>query len=77
MIVDLQKKPVNFQDIAQGEPFTWGDEVYIKIRPIITHEKLINKDLTYNALHIETGEATWIDDETKVTPINAKVVIRG
>lgn len=69
MIVEFNSDSVRFATLVMGEPFLWGGEVYLKIATITADE------MAYNAVHLYTGMATCIKDETKVTPVDAKVIV--
>lgn len=70
MLVEFNSDSVRFATLVDGEPFLWGGEVYLRITAIPSDD-----GMTYNAVHLLTGMVTCIKDETKVTPVDAKVVV--
>jgi hypothetical protein len=70
MIVEFNSDSVRFATLVEGEPFLWGGDVYLRISTIPSDD-----GMAYNAVHLLTGMVTCIKDETKVTPVDAKVVV--
>lgn len=69
-IVDERKEneKVCFGDLGYGDVFKWDDCIYVKV--------LSNYD-TVNATNLCECRATSFMYNTKVTPLNAELVIRG
>jgi hypothetical protein len=70
MLVEFQQDSVNFCTLTEGEPFLWGNELYMKMNALPSDGGEI-----YNAVHFFSGMILGIKDNTKVTPVNAKVVV--
>ncbi len=73
MTIEFLEKDDIFKAVETGEVFKWGNDFYMKIEPIKCESIVI----TLNAIHLDSGIATHLDDFTQVIPVNAKVVIEG
>ena len=73
MTIEFKEKDDIFKAVETGEVFKWGNDFYMKIDPI----KCEYFEKKLNAVHIDTGIVTHLDDFTQVIPVSAKVVVEG
>ena len=73
MQIEFEENSYLFRAVEVGEVFQYGKDYYMRIEPI----ECTHLDVKLNALHIETGIATHLDDFTRIIPVKGKVVIEG
>lgn len=67
-------KRVPFSTLAEGTVFNgYNDTVYLKICPIATAAN--GKMVIVNAVSLDTGHGYSIEDDAKVTPLDATITI--
>ena len=63
---------VDFKDVEYGTPFEFQVSFFLK-----TNNGLIENDDFTNAVNLKTGMACKFEDEDKVRPVNASIVINN
>lgn len=71
MNIEFVEKDDIFKAIEVGAVFKWGNDFYMKIEPIKCESIVV----TLNAIHLDSGIATHLDDFTQIIPVSAKVVV--
>lgn len=64
-------RSVEFHYLKQGEVFLVNGITFIKIQEI----KLAESNRTMNAVELEKGQLFFVADDTRVTPVEAKLTI--
>ena len=71
MNIEFIEKDDIFKAIEVGAVFKWGNDFYMKIEPI----EAVHLAYKINAIHIETGIGTHLDDCTQIIPVKAKMIV--
>lgn len=73
--MEIVKTPIDhsveFYSLKQGEAFLVNEIAFVKIQEI----KLAENNKTMNALELEKGQLFFITNDTRVTPVEAKLML--
>lgn len=72
MVIMIKDSHKEFKTVDQGEVIRWGTDYYMKIREIESYE-----GEKINAVHLMTGETTYIKGETRVIGVNAVLSVEN
>ena len=72
-------KITTFDQIENGEVFTYAGDYFLKITRIRGHMIIKDEDYDdgeYNAIRMSTGNVTWFSNQIEVIKVDARLLIK-